>query len=128
MRRLFQLALRGFIAMATIVVLTLVLAIWLMNRSIPDYNANINVDGLSAPVEIVRDSYAVPHIFGTNDSDVFFGLGVAHAHDRLWQMTLLRRIAQGRLSELFGPSTLAYDDFMRRLDLAEAPFFAVSSG
>ena len=127
MRRLFQLALRGFIAMATIVVLTLVLAIWLLNRSIPDYNANINVDGLSAPVEIVRDSYAVPHIFGTNDSDVFFGLGVAHAQDRLWQMTLLRRIAQGRLSELFGPSTLAYDDFMRRLDLAEAARSSLSA-
>lgn len=127
MRRLFRFILRGFIAVATIAIVAIVLAIWLMTRSIPDYTASFSVDGLSAPVEIVRDSYAVPHIFGTNDTDVFFGLGVTHAQDRLWQMTLLRRIAQGRLSELFGPSTLAYDEFMRRLDLAEAARSSLSS-
>ncbi|WP_432816586.1 penicillin acylase family protein [Sulfitobacter sp. JB4-11] len=127
MRRLFRLLLRGFIAAAIITIVAIVLAIWLMTRSIPDYTASFNVEGLSAPVDIVRDAYAVPHIFGTNDPDVFFGLGVAHAQDRLWQMTLLRRIAQGRLSELFGRSTLAYDDFMRRLDLAEAARSSLSA-
>ena len=127
MRRLFRFALWGFIAAATIATVTIVLAIWLLTRSIPDYTASFNVEGLSAPVDIVRDAYAVPHIFGTNDPDVFFGLGVAHAQDRLWQMTLLRRIAQGRLSELFGRSTLAYDDFMRRLDLAEAARSSLSA-
>ena len=127
MRRLFRLLLRGFIAAAIITIVAIVLAIWLMTRSIPDYTASFNVEGLSAPVDIVRDAYAVPHIFGTNDPDVFFGLGVAHAQDRLWQMTLLRRTAQGRLSELFGRSTLAYDDFMRRLDLAEAARSSLSA-
>ncbi|OJI94681.1 penicillin amidase [Planktotalea frisia] len=127
MRRLFRLLLRGFIAAAIITIVATALAIWLMTRSIPDYTASFNVEGLSAPVDIVRDAYAVPHIFGTNDPDVFFGLGVAHAQDRLWQMTLLRRIAQGRLSELFGRSTLAYDDFMRRLDLAEAARSSLSA-
>jgi len=120
MKRIFRFTLWGFVAVATIAAVTISLATWLIFRSIPDYSTSIAVDGLATPVEIVRDAYAVPHIFGENDPDVFFGLGVAHAQDRLWQMTLLRRIAQGRLSELFGRNTLAYDDFMRRLDLAEA--------
>jgi penicillin amidase len=59
----------------------------------------------------------VPHIFGETDADVFFGLGMAHAQDRLWQMLMLRRTAQGRLSELFGPATAQIDDLLRRLDL-----------
>jgi penicillin amidase len=76
---------------------------WIASRSIPDYEADWTVEGISAPVEIVRNTAAVPHIFGETDADVFFGLGFAHAQDRLWQMLMLRRTAQGRLSELFGP-------------------------
>jgi penicillin amidase len=59
----------------------------------------------------------VPHIFGARDADVFFGLGFAHAQDRLWQMTTMRRTAQGRLSEVFGASTLEIDQLMRRFDI-----------
>jgi penicillin G amidase len=55
----------------------------------------------------VRTNANVPHIFGPTDEDVFFGLGFAHAQDRLWQMTLMRRTAQGRLSEIFGARTAA---------------------
>lgn len=59
----------------------------------------------------------VPHIFGESDTDVFHGLGFAHAQDRLWQMMMLRRTAQGRLSELFGTTTVDVDSFVRRLDI-----------
>jgi len=90
---------------------------WIASRSIPDYDADWTVDGISAPVEIVRNTAAVPHIFGETDADVFFGLGMAHAQDRLWQMLMLRRTAQGRLSELLGPATAQIDDLLRRLDL-----------
>jgi penicillin amidase len=65
----------------------------------------------------VRDNANVPHIFGKADMDVFFGLGFAHAQDRLWQMMMTRRTAQGRLSELFGASTLEIDKVLRRLDI-----------
>ncbi|MDJ0860579.1 MAG: penicillin acylase family protein [Dinoroseobacter sp.] len=85
-------------------------------RSLPDYDATHEVRGLSSPVEIVRDTHNVPHIFADTNEDVFFGLGYAHAQDRLWQMTMLRRTAQGRLSELFGPRTLPIDDLLRRFD------------
>ena len=86
-------------------------------RSLPDYDGEVAVAGITAPVEIVRDNANVPHIFGETDEDVFFALGYAHAQDRLWQMTLLRRTAQGRLSELFGPRTLETDKLLRRFDL-----------
>ncbi|MDE0212400.1 MAG: penicillin acylase family protein, partial [Boseongicola sp.] len=68
---------------------------WLLFRSIPDYSETLTVAGITAPVEIVRDNASVPHIFGETDEDVFFGLGLAHAQDRLWQMSMLRRTAQG---------------------------------
>ena len=60
---------------------------------------------------------SVPHISARPTHDVFFGLGFVHAQDRLWQMTLMRRTAQGRLSELFGERTLEIDELMRALDL-----------
>ena len=65
----------------------------------------------------MRNNDDVPHIFGETDEDAYFALGFAHAQDRLWQMTMLRRTAQGRLSEIFGPRTLKIDELMRRLDL-----------
>jgi penicillin amidase len=86
-------------------------------RSLPDYNDTRMLEGLSAPVEIVRDTADVPHIFGKTDADVYFALGYAHAQDRLWQMVVARRQAQGRLSEIFGERTIKSDELMRRLDL-----------
>ena len=90
---------------------------YLATRSIPDYDATYTVEGITAPVRIVRDTQNVPHIFGQTDADSFFGLGFVHAQDRLWQMTMMRRTAQGRLSELFGSRTLKIDETLRRLDL-----------
>ncbi|MEL6551249.1 MAG: penicillin acylase family protein [Pseudomonadota bacterium] len=98
-------------------VLAIVLAYYVFSRSLPDYDRTVSVIGLGAEVEIARDTANVPHIFGTTDSDTFFGLGYVHAQDRLWQMTMLRRTAQGRLSALFGATTLPVDRMMRRLDL-----------
>ncbi|MES0861084.1 penicillin acylase family protein [Ruegeria sp. SCPT10] len=90
---------------------------YLASQSLPDYDQTLEVQGLSAPVEIIRDTANVPHILGETDPDVFFGLGFAHAQDRLWQMTVMRRTAQGRLSEIFGARTVPIDKLLRRLDL-----------
>ena len=68
-------------------------------------------------MEIVRNNANVPHIFGKTAEDVYFALGFAHAQDRLWQMTMLRRTAQGRLSEIFGQRTEKIDELIRRLDI-----------
>ncbi|MEP4198163.1 MAG: penicillin acylase family protein [Aliishimia sp.] len=90
---------------------------YLASRSLPDYDQSVQVSGLAGETEIIRDSSNVPHIFAGADDDVYFGLGFVHAQDRLWQMTMMRRTAQGRLSELFGETTLGIDTFVRRLDI-----------
>jgi penicillin G amidase len=94
-----------------------VILYYFLSRSLPDYDEDFAIAGISAPVEIVRNNDNVPHIFGATDADVFFALGFAHAQDRLWQMTMLRRTAQGRLSEIFGSRTVKVDELMRRYDL-----------
>ena len=93
---------------------------YVLSRSLPEYSKTVQLEQLIAPVEIVRDTSNVPHIFGKNDHDTLFALGYAHAQDRLWQMTMLRRTAQGRLSELFGEATLPIDMTVRRLAIYSA--------
>jgi penicillin amidase len=98
-------------------VIAVVLVYWLASRSLPDYTDTVEVPGISAPIEIIRDNANVPHIFGATDTDVYYGLGFAHAQDRMWQMIILRRTAQGRLSEVFGQATLSVDRLLRRFDI-----------
>lgn len=117
MLTLFRWLLRLTIGLIVLLVLAAVLAWYFAVRSLPDYNATLHVRGISAPVEIVRSTENVPHIFGQTDEDVFFALGLAHAQDRLFQMTLLRRAAQGRLSEVYGAGAFPADDLARRLEL-----------
>ncbi|MCA2011373.1 penicillin acylase family protein [Cereibacter sphaeroides] len=117
MLTLFRWLLRVATALVVLSVVIVVGVYYFLSRSIPDYDANWSVRGISGEVEIARNTWAVPHIFGPTDADVFFGLGFAHAQDRLWQMTILRRTVQGRLSEVFGERTIRTDELMRRLDL-----------
>ena len=114
----------GFIVLA---VLGVAMIYYLASRSLPDYDAVVRVPAVTAPVEIVRDNANVPHIFGETNRDVFQALGFAHAQDRLWQMMMMRRTAQGRLSELFGPSTVEIDSFLRRLDIYRLAVQSVSA-
>src|SRR5580704_9236150 len=60
-------------------------------------------------IEILRDRSGVPHIYAASTPDVYFGLGVAMAQDRLWQMDRLRRRALGRQAEILGPAYVASD-------------------
>lgn len=113
----FRWLLTAFLGLAALAVLALAAGYHILSRSIPDYDARLSVRGIAGPVEIVRSNANVPHIFAQNDEDAFFALGLVHAQDRLWQMTMLRRTAQGRLSEVFGERTLRIDELLRRYDL-----------
>ena len=75
----------------------------------------LEVSGLTAPVRIVRDRWGVPHIYAQNRDDLFFAQGFVQAQDRLFQMDLWRRAAQGRLSEVLGPNFVARDVMTRRM-------------
>ncbi len=116
-RLVFLWLMRVASALVALCVIVVVLIWWFASRSLPDYDGTVELAGLTAPVEIVRDNSNVPHIFGASEADAFFALGFVHAQDRLWQMITLRRTAQGKLSELFGASTLDIDTFIRRLDI-----------
>lgn len=121
MVRVIQWLLRIAGGLIVLAVAGIALVFWFASRSLPEYDRTVTIpEGAaqpSAPVEIVRDNANVPHIFGATDADVFYGLGYAHAQDRLWQMMTMRRTVQGRLSEIFGARTLPIDTLIRRLDL-----------
>ncbi|MFC6632388.1 penicillin acylase family protein [Microbulbifer taiwanensis] len=89
-------------------------------QSLPKSSGSIYHEGLTAPVKIVRDKRAIPHIVADTDQDAFFALGYVHAQDRLWQMNFNRRLAQGRLSEIQGRESLESDKFMRTLGFSHA--------
>ena len=73
----------------------------------PQIDGALRADGLRAPVEIIRDASAVPHIYAQCEADALFGLGFVHAQDRCWQMEFYRRAAQGRMAEVAGPDGAA---------------------
>lgn len=87
----------------------------LMRRPVPRPNGRLALDGLRAPVEIIRDEWGVPHIYAANERDLFFAQGFVHAQDRLFQMDLNRRLGLGRMAEVTGPLGVPLDKFARYL-------------
>jgi len=96
------------------------LSVYAVRRPFPQTSGRITVDGLRGSVEVMRDRWGVPHIYAQDDRDLFFAQGYVHAQDRLWQMEFHRRLAAGRLSEIFGPITLETDRFLRTVGLRRA--------
>jgi penicillin amidase len=84
-------------------------------NALPQTLGSLNASGLQAPVTITRDDRGVPWIEAQSATDAYVALGYVHAQDRLFQMELMRRIGQGRLSEILGPLGLSTDKFMRTL-------------
>ena len=89
-----------------------------MKLSLPELNGAHTVKGLTASVSIIRDKNGIPHITGETQADALFGLGYAHAQDRLWQMETTRLIANGRLSEVLGSTSIPIDIYFRTLNFA----------
>jgi penicillin amidase len=96
-----------------------------LHASLPQTSGTMQLAGLESEAHIIRDTYAVPHIFAANDHDSYFALGVAHAQDRLWQMEITRRAMRGRLSEVLGENALDTDIFFRTMGLGAASETAV---
>lgn len=69
----------------------------------------ISVKGIDSKVEVIRDTYGVPHIYGASETDVAFVQGYLHAQDRLFQMVLQRAAALGELSVLLGAGMIVTD-------------------
>lgn len=84
-------------------------------RALPDYNADVSLDGLTADVEVFRDQFGIPHVYAETEHDLYTAVGFLLAQDRLWQMDLLRRVTLGRLSEIFGEDFVETDLLLRAL-------------
>ncbi|GAB4012478.1 MAG: penicillin acylase family protein [Bdellovibrio sp.] len=89
---------------------------------LPKTEGTLKMEGLSAPVSVYRDRWGIPHIVAENDSDLFRAYGYTVASDRLFQMEMLRRIANGTLSELLGndPELIKADTLLRKLRLRKS--------
>ena len=95
-------------------------AAWLYSRTLyPTYEGELSLENLSENVTVHFDQNGVPHINAQTQKDAYTALGYVHAQDRLWQMELIRRIAPGRLSEIFGDKLVETDVFFAGLGLVE---------
>ncbi len=109
-----------------IVVLILIIAVVgyfyvnnIKKSALPTYTGEVQLKNLKAKVTVYRDDYAIPHIYADNEEDLYRATGYIMAQDRLWQMDLIRRVTQGRLSEIFGKDMLKVDRLFRSLRITQ---------
>jgi penicillin amidase len=87
----------------------------LAKAALSQIDGAIPASGLKAPVDVLRDRWGVPHIYAQSTEDLYFAQGYVMAQDRLWQMEMWRRSAEGRLAEVLGPDAVARDRYARML-------------
>lgn len=85
----------------------------------PNYSGEITLSFVDQETTVYFDEYGIPHIYAKSHLDAVTTLGYVQAQDRLWQMELMRRIAPGRLSELFGEDLIKNDQFFINIGIDE---------
>jgi penicillin amidase len=96
----------------------------------PSQSGELRLRGPEKQVKVVFDEHLVPHVIAGGENDLAFAMGYLHARERLFQMDLLRRVACGRLAEMFGDkprssilamaSTLAVDRWFRVMGICRS--------
>ena len=110
-----------FLRILLILLVLAVVSVWLYSKTYnPVYSGELELKDISDEVTVYFDEIGVPHINAQNQKDAYVALGYVHAQDRLWQMELMRRIAAGRLSEIFGKDLVSVDQFFGGLGIEEA--------
>lgn len=115
-----------FILFSLILIIALGIYFYLLSTK-PQYEGEVAIKNISKNTEVYFDEYGIPHIYAENQKDAQVVLGYVHAQDRLWQMELMRRIAVGRLSELFGNKVSKTDQFFVTLGIDENSEKAVAN-
>ncbi|MBE3599408.1 MAG: penicillin acylase family protein [Limnochordaceae bacterium] len=80
----------------------------------------LRLPGLIGPVRVVEDTLGIPHVVARTEHDAAFAIGYLQARDRLFEMDVSRRRAEGTLAELLGSAALSEDVQMRTLGLSRA--------
>jgi penicillin amidase len=91
-----------------------------LRATLPDYDGEMTIPGLKDKVEIIRDSYGMPHIYAQTEEDAYFALGFCMAQDRLFHMDVVRRVVRGRLSEILGEKLISTDILFRTISAGKS--------
>jgi acyl-homoserine lactone acylase PvdQ len=110
----------GALALIVLAAVSGLSLLWWAQRPLPDYDGRLTLAGLEHPVRVEYGPHAVPSIRAALLEDLILAQGFVVARERLWQMDLLRRLAGGRLSEVFGEGALTADRFYRTIGLPRA--------
>jgi penicillin amidase len=108
------------VLLIAVIVATGGLLVWVTHRALPTTGGSLKAAGLTAAVSVSRDASGIINITATTPHDLFLAQGYSHAQERFWQMEVWRHIGAGRLSELFGQTTLKEDEFIRTLGWRQA--------
>ncbi len=96
--------------------------------SIAENSDHAVLSGLQSSVEVVFDSFDIPHIYANTPEDAYRALGYLHAGERLWEMEMMRRRAAGTLAEVAGKDELESDILMRKLGIRKTSEEVMTSG
>jgi len=110
------------VAVTLVACLAIYGANWLGHRqqtraAFPTVSGVLQVAGIRAGVEVLRDGRGIPHIRAEHELDAWTALGFVHAQDRLAQMLWLRRLARGTTAEVVGERGLDSDRLARLLGI-----------
>ena len=106
---------KALIILALVIGFAIALLFLLLSSTAPQYSGTLKTDKINDSVEVIFDKFGIPHIYAKNSTDAYFTLGYAHAQERLFQMVMIRRLSQGKLAEILGPSLIPVDKRMRTL-------------
>ncbi len=107
------------ILMALIIAAVAAMGGWYLYKKQPVRKGTVELTSLGDKVIVRYDERGVPHISAQNEADLYRALGYVHAQDRLFQMEMARRLANGELAEVLGPKLLEVDKLFRTLGLRQ---------
>ena len=93
----------------------LVVAVTVVRRPFPTADGEIEVPGLAAEVEVLRDENGIPQVYADTATDLFYAQGFVQAQDRFFEMDFRRHVTSGRLAELLGEDALETDKYIRTM-------------
>ena len=107
----------AYVAVVVVLALvaTLVAGVVVARRPLPQVDGTMKLDGLSGKVEVLRDQHGIPQVYADTAEDLFRAQGFVQAQDRFFEMDFRRHTTAGRLSELFGESTVEADLYIRTM-------------
>jgi penicillin G amidase len=107
------------VGLVAVLLVSLLMVVVIARQPLPQTSGELELPGLDGSVTVVRDDHGIPQLYGDTLADLMRAQGFVHAQERFWEMDVRRHVTAGRLSELFGESTVETDKFVRTLGWRE---------